>query len=58
MTVKELIETLKTYDANAKVWIGVNGKQYDEMLLDRLRVVIGEDAAMTSYLLSINIYSR
>ena len=29
MTVKELIETLKTYDANAKVWIDVNGKQYD-----------------------------
>lgn len=29
MTVSELIEALKNYDANAKVWIGVNGKQYD-----------------------------
>lgn len=29
MTVSELIKELKNYDAKAKVWIGVNGKQYD-----------------------------
>lgn len=29
MTVSELIKALKNYDANAKVWIGVGGKQYD-----------------------------
>lgn len=28
MTVSELIEALKNYDANAKVYIGINGKKY------------------------------
>ena len=29
MTVAELIEALKEKDANAKVYIGVDGKKYD-----------------------------
>lgn len=29
MTVEELMDVLKNYDANATVYIGIDGKKYD-----------------------------
>lgn len=53
MTVSELIENLKDYDGNAKVYVGVNGKKYDADTIESISyytqwIKVGKDIIIVS----------